>query len=161
MNRTMQEQVAALFLGDDAPTLPAFGRVVVTRDRSPTGYDRDPVPETDERGAPLRQPPKVASHRQWAQHSVDMNSHYHGKRRSKRGDARQVYLGAGLALGRSQDAGSFIRGKGLSRSPARFALYIQGKCRGYLSDINAAMAWQLGAQAAGCDGAYCEDRGNG
>lgn len=42
--------------------------------------------------------------------------------------------------------GSFIAGFGLSRKPKRFALYVQGKRRGYTDDINYGLGWVRAAR---------------
>lgn len=92
----------------------------------------------------------------WSQHSCDMGGFYHGKRRATRGDARRPAYGMALTLQAQMSPGSFIRGKGLTRTPADFALYVQGKVRGYESDINAALAWAKAAKAHGLQ-AECRD----
>lgn len=128
-----------------------FGGVTITRERD--GFVKDPDP------LPVRREPKVKSHRQWAQHTVDMDSFYHRKLRAKRGDARQVWRGMSTELAQQfgGEQGPFLRGKGLKRTPLRYGLYVQGRVRGFLDDINEALAWATAAQRAGLESQCIEE----
>lgn len=92
----------------------------------------------------------------WAQHTCDMHSFYHGKRKAKRGDAKRPAYGMATVLYRQMVPGQFLQGKGLRRSRLDFALYVQGSLRGYLNDINEALAWAKAAKAHGHE-AECVD----
>lgn len=94
-------------------------------------------------------PLKERDSAQWAQHDCDMNPHNHGRLHRLRGSASTTQYGRALKLAREQDARSFIRGKGLRRERIGYALYVQGRVRGYLTDIVAALAWAKAAQRHG------------
>jgi len=100
-------------------------------------------------------PLKERASAQWAQHDCDMGK-AHGTRHKLRGQPRRLSYGLGLTLKRQQTALGFLLGKGLVRSPQRYALYVQGKQRGWLADINAALAWARAAKLHGLD-ARCEE----
>ncbi len=92
----------------------------------------------------------------WTQHDCDMKSFYYRKRRAKRGDARRLAYGMAVDLRHQMVRGQFMQGKGLRRTRLDFALYVQGSLRGYLDDINAALAWANAAKWHGLE-AECRD----
>jgi hypothetical protein len=77
-----------------------------------------------------------------------------GKRRAKR-DVTCEWARSFNYMRTTFEHGSYLRGRGLAKRPQKFALYVQGKVRGYTDDINHAIAWQRAARLAGHDSAKC------
>lgn len=100
---------------------------------------------------------KVASHRQWAKHDVDMNPFFHGKRKAKRGGASETNVGMALELAKHTTRENFVNGKGLVRRKCKYSLYVEGLRRGYLQDINQALAWAKAASSFGLHGQCVEE----
>lgn len=121
-----------------------------------TSYQGDVTPEVVEKVLPTRTY-KERAYRQWSQHSVDMGSFYHGKRKATRGTARTLSVGMALELAKHTTRENFIRGKGLVRSKGKYALYVEGLRRGYLDDINKALAWAKAATSHGLHGQCIEE----
>jgi hypothetical protein len=157
--RSLQSELSRVFGCDPIlpmPRPPVQPIPPVYRDRA-TSYAGDPVPETDEALPPQRYF-RERGHRQWAQHSVDQNRFYHRKRHAKRGDARQLWVGPAMELSKQQDPSSFKRGKGLKRdSRCKYSLYVEGLCKGYLDDINEALAWAKAATYVGLQAQCVEE----
>jgi hypothetical protein len=100
---------------------------------------------------------KVACHRQWSKHDVDMDPFFHGKRKATRGGASETNVGMALELAKHTTRENFIRGKGLVRRVCKYSLYVEGLRRGYLQDINQALAWAKAASSHGLHGQCIEE----
>lgn len=106
------------------------------------------------------QPPKARAHRQWAKHDVDLQPHLYGKRNATR-SVSNTWGHYFLEL-REWEPGSFLRGKGLSRSEGKYGLRLVRTRRwiGYTDDAQYALAWQRAAAVQDIDvqmlGVTCE-----
>jgi hypothetical protein len=151
--RSLQSELARI-RGEDFVPKPEPTGYTLFRQRA-TGYEGDALPRVDE--APPKRQHRERAHREWAQHEVDMNPFFHGKRKAKRGGASQTSIGMALELAKVQGRDSFIRGKGLTRKPCKYSLYVEGLRRGYLQDINKALAWAKAASSHGLHGQCIEE----
>lgn len=98
----------------------------------------------------------VKSHKQWTQHDCDMDSFHHGKRHAKRGNARQLWRGMSASIAERFTADQFIRGKGLTRKPNTYEVFVNGVRRGFTQDINYGLAYATAAKQHGLD-AMCRE----
>lgn len=149
--RSLQSELGRVF-DMDAPAEQSLRKVRPPRVKLPASYG----PKLHHEKAQVFEG-KVKSHRMWAQHSVDMDNFYHGKRKAKRGDAREVNVGMALELAKHTTRQNFVRGKGLVRRKCKYSLYVEGLRRGYLQDINQALAWAKAASSHGLHGQCIEE----